>query len=215
MSLDYYIYFQVLSLLLATANYRRLKAFNLQSFTFLIYIACVVEIAGFKFKQHHEINYLVYNIYLLFSTPLQLFLFYKMLMPVKLQEKIFILISAGALLFIVINFFAFQGINIFNTYSLTLGMLLNIVFSVLILVKRFLFEENITNFFNHPYLWINAAILIFSLGTLVVLGLQHYIEANKIQINNKNAYRQIMPILNVILYLAYSYAFLLCRQTLS
>lgn len=119
------------------------------------------------------------------------------------------------MLFILIDFYFLQGVSMFNTYSLILIMLLNIVFSVLILVNFFLFDERTIDFLKHPYLWINSGILIFSLGTLVVLGLQHYIEANKIVIGNKNAYRQIMPILNVILYSAYSYAFLLCHRTSS
>ncbi len=215
MSFDYYIYFQIICLLLAIINYRRLKVYKLGAFVFLIYIACVVEIAGFELKQHKETNYLIYNFYLIFSTPVQLLLFYNMLQLVRLQQKIFIVISFLLMLFLLIDFYFFQGVNIFNTYSLVLIMFLNIVFSVLVLFKSFLVDEITTSFFRHPYLWINAGILIFSLGALVMLGLQQYIEVNKLVINNKNAYRQVMPVLNVILYSAYSYAFLLCRQTSS
>jgi hypothetical protein len=215
MNLDYYIYFQIVSLLIAVINYRRLKVYKISAFTFLTYIACIVEIAGFELKQHKEVNYLIYNFYLIFSTPVQLFLFYKMLQPERLQQKIFITISCLSTFFILIDFYFFQGVNVFNTYSLMLIMLLNIAFSVLVLVKIFLIDETAISFFRHPYLWINAGILIFSLGTLVMLGLQQYIEVNRIVINNKNAYRQVMPILNVILYSAYSYAFILCRRMYS
>jgi hypothetical protein len=215
MKLDYYIYFQIISLLLAMINYRRLKIYKLGALVFLIFIACIVEIAGFELKQHKEVNYLIYNFYLVFSTPVQLLLFYKMLQLNQLQQKIFIGTGFLLMLFVLIDFYFLQGVNAFNTYSLVLIMFLNIIFSVLVLFKSFLVDEITTNFFRHPYLWINAGILIFSLGTLVMLGLQQYIEINKIVINNKNAYRQVMPVLNVILYSAYSYAFLLCRQTSS
>jgi hypothetical protein len=215
MHLDYYIYFQLLSLLIAIICYERLKANSLTAFIFLIYIACVVELCGYTFKQQQQVNYLIFNFYLVFSTPFQLLLFYNMTKPKGMLQKVFITISSLLLLFILINFYFFQGMNAFNTYSLILIMLLNIVLSVWVLIQRFLIDETTTNFFKSPYLWINAVILIFSLGTLVVLGLQQYIQANKIVINNKNVYRQIMPILNVILYSGYSYAFLLCRKTLS
>ncbi len=212
MHLDFYIYFQILSLLIAILYFKRLNAYHLAPFIFLIYIACIIEVCGFAFKQLQQVNYLIFNLYLVFSTPLQSLLFYNMILPAGIQKNIFIIISSLLMLFILINFYFFQGMNLFNTYSLILIMLINIVFSVFVLIKRFLIDEKPVDFLKHPYLWINASILVFSLGTLVILGLQQYIEANKIQIGDKNAYRQIMPILNVILYSGYSYAFLLCKQ---
>jgi hypothetical protein len=66
--------------------------------------------------------------------------------------------------------------------------------------------------YMHPFFWISVSLLLFSLGSLVVLGLQEYIVSHQIQMEGKSIYRIIMPVLNVILYLGYTYAFLLCRK---
>jgi ABC-type dipeptide/oligopeptide/nickel transport system permease component len=73
-------------------------------------------------------------------------------------------------------------------------------------------SENYFELSKHPYFWTAAGLLIFSLGTLVVLGMNQFIRINNLTIVNKALYRTIMPVLNVILYSSYSYAFYLCAR---
>jgi hypothetical protein len=47
--------------------------------------------------------------------------------------------------------------------------------------------------------------------TLVVLGLQTYILINHVEIAHQSLYHAIMPVVNAVVYLGYSYAFILCR----
>jgi len=214
MHIDYYVYFQLISLLIALLCHVRLKAYHLTNYIPLLYITCIIELSAGIVKQTSQVNYFIYNLYLLFSTPIQVLLFYRMLKPLSNGKVLMLSVSTLLLLFLVVNFYFLQGLETFNSYSLIFIMLFNIVCSSLVLLKTLLLEERQTNVFKEPYFWINSATLLFSLGTLVVLGLQQYIIINKIQIENKSVYRSIMPILNVILYSAYSYAFLLCQRTL-
>jgi hypothetical protein len=90
-------------------------------------------------------------------------------------------------------------------------MLLTIVFSCLILFSLATADNFNLPFFRHPYFWINAGNLLFSLVTLVLLGLQQVIIANKIELQHKSLYYAILPIVNIILYIGLIYAFILCR----
>jgi ABC-type Co2+ transport system permease subunit len=90
-------------------------------------------------------------------------------------------------------------------------MLFNIFFCCITLLKYALVEDSMYHFFKTPYFWVSSGLLIFSLATLVVLGLQNYILSHRVQIQQINVYRIVMPIANIVLYSAYSYAFILCR----
>lgn len=121
-------------------------------------------------------------------------------------------ISFLVILFTVLNFMLLQGSTIFNTYSLIISMLVFSLLSVMVLIKLFNNDESDIELHKHPYFWISAATLLFSAGALILLGLQQFIEAEKIQIGKMNLYRVIMPVLIVVMYSSYIYAFILCRK---
>jgi len=112
----------------------------------------------------------------------------------------------------VINYLFLQGTKQLNTHSIILIEIMNIILSCFVLVQLVFKDDIERSLFNEPYFWINVGSLFFSLGTLVVMGLQQYIRANYIQLNKVSAYFFIMPFLNVILYSSWSYGFILCKR---
>lgn len=209
-----YLFCQLLSLLIAIFCYKRLRMFSLQAFIPLLLITCSIEILAscnemFGWKS----NYFLYNWYLLLSPPFYLYLFYKMLDLQGTAGFVFAVIALLAVLLVFLNYFFVQGNSIFNNYSFLFIEIINIVFCCIILFKMALIDEpGPEPLFQLPYFWISLSLLLFSLGAVVVLGMQEYIAKNKIEIEGKPLYRFIMPALNMVLYLGYSYAFLLCRK---
>jgi hypothetical protein len=189
-----------------------LKACSLSAFIPLLVIVNLTEFIGTNFQAFGwSSNYIVYNVYLLVSTPLFFYLAGKMLFLTRRESIIFFTICFLCLLLMILNFWYIQGQNRFNTYSLGLWDILMIVFSGLCLVRLTVFDQEEMNFMKEPYFWINSLNLMFCLITLVLLGLQSYIQVNHIEIANKSMYSAIMPLVSAILYAGYSYAFILCR----
>ena len=212
MIIEGYQYWQLLSLLFACICITQLKRFSIAAFIPLLIVVNVVEIIGTNSHLFGwPTNYPVYNMYLILTTPLYLYLYSQMLFLSGFALHVFRLIALLCMLLILLNYFFLQGAEIFNTNALVLVMILNIIFSCLVLFRLSSYDFVRPNLLKEPYFWINAATLLWSMVTLVLLGLQHYIYSNRIQIGNKSLYAALMPSANVILYAAYSYAFLLCK----
>lgn len=212
MHIDWFEYFQITSLAVAIYCRRGLKACSLLAFIPLLVIANITELVGTNFHAFGwTSNYIVYNVYLLLSTPFLFYLAGKMLFLSKRESVIFFTVCFLCLLLIVINFIYIQGETQFNTYSLGLVEILMIIFSGLCLVRLTVFDQEEMNFMKEPYFWINSLNLMFGLITLVLLGLQSYILVNHIEIANKKLYAAILPTVNAVVYGGYSYAFILCK----
>lgn len=210
--MDWYQYWQLACLLVAVVCISGLRRFSIAAFIPLLIIINAVEITGDNFRLFGlQNNYFIYNLYLIFSTPLTLYLYQRMLHLNGYPLQVFRAIALLCMLIILLNYFFLQGEYLFNTNALVLIMILNIIFSCLVLFRLSLHDAKQTQLYREPYFWINAANLLFSLLTLVLLGLQQYIRSHHIEIENKSLYRSIMPAANIILYTVYSYAFLLCQ----
>lgn len=206
-------YFQILSLLLSIIYNRGLSKFKISGFIPLLSITCIAEFIGsnrsyFGWKN----NYLLYDWYLIISFLITYYVFYKMLAYVSWIRVIFFCLGFLLLTFLLLNIFFIQGADHFDTYSLILTEFVTTLLSLLILVKLFKEDDFSIMLYQHPYFWISGATLIFSVSTLVILGLQQYIEAQHLQYDGKNIYRVLTPIMNVVLYVSYSYAFFLCNK---
>lgn len=211
---EYYQYFQYLSLLVAIIFAKELRQNRLELFVPLLIVVCITETTANYLSNilNREDNYKVYNLYLIISTPLILCLFFKMLdMGKTLVARVFLYVAIFFEIFLIINYVLLQGLDTFNSYSLILIMSLNIFFSCMVLLNLARNEEREIALLKEPYFWINSANLLFSLSTLVILGLYQYIHKHNIELGNKSLYRYIVPASNVILYSAYTYSFYLCR----
>jgi hypothetical protein len=206
-------YFQILSFLLAIIYSRGLSKFKINGFIPLLLVVCVTEFIGtnmlyFGWKN----NYFLYDCYLIISFPVTFYIFYRMLDYVSWIRMIFFCTGTLVLVFFLLNIFFVQGFRQFNTYTLILTEFITTLLSLLVLIKLFKEDDFSIMLYEHPYFWISGATLIFSVCTLVILGLQQYIEMQQIQFNGKNIYRILTPIMNVVLYSSYSYAFYLCYK---
>jgi uncharacterized membrane protein YhaH (DUF805 family) len=193
--------------------WKGLKACSLLAFIPLLVIVNITELTAMNFRAFGwSSNYLIYNLYMLLSTPFFFYLAGKMLFLTKKEAVIYYIVCVLCLLLVFVNFGFIQGMKRFNTYSLGLIEIMIIVFSGLCLVRLTVFDEKELNFMKEPYFWINSLNLLFGLITLVVLGLQSYILINQIEIAHRALYYAIMPAVNAIVYAGYSYAFILCRK---
>ncbi|MDP4214077.1 MAG: hypothetical protein Q8926_15785 [Bacteroidota bacterium] len=212
MHIAWYEYFQIICLCMAIYCRKGLKACSLLAFIPLMVVVNIAELTGMNFRAFGwTSNYLIYNLYLLVSTPFFFFLAGKMLFLTKKESIIYYIVCVLSLILILVNFMYFQGSKQFNTYSLGLIEVMMIVFSGLCLLRLTVLDQEELNFMKEPYFWINSLNLLFGLITVVVLSLQSYILINQIEIAYKPLYYAIMPAVNAIVYTGYSYAFLLCR----
>lgn len=215
MFIEYYQYLQYFALIASIFFFKGLRQFNIEGFVLLLLIVCVTETTANYLSNvlNREDNFRIYNFYLLVSTPVSLFLYYKMLHLKGAGEKIYFYISFLCSLLIAFNLCFVQGPDTFNSYSIVIIMLINIAFNCLIILNLVNTDDPGTRLLKHPYFWINSSSLLFSLSTLVVLGLREYILSNHISIGDKSIYRYIVPASNVILYSAHAYAFYLCPKS--
>lgn len=212
MHIAWYEYFQIISLCIAIYCWKGLKACSLLAFIPLLVVVNITELTAMNFRAFGwTSNYLIYNLYLLVSTPFFFFLAGKMLFLTRKESVIYFIVCVLSLILILVNFLYFQGSKQFNTYSLGLIEIMIIVFSGLSLVRLTILDQEELNFMKEPYFWINSLNLLFGFFLLVVLSLQSYIRINHIEIAHKPLYYAILPAVNAIVYAGYSYAFVLCR----
>ena len=194
--------------------FKGLRRFGLAAFLPLLLITCTIELLGSN-SAHFGLktNVFIYNLYLLISPPFYFWLFYRMLNLTGKPRYIYVFISVLSVLLILVNYYFLQGTQKFNSDSFLFIEIINIVFCSLVLFKMAVIDEpENEKIYQHPYFWTAVSLFLFSLGSLIVLGLYEYIASRKIQMEGKNIYRIIMPYLNIILYLGYAYAFVLCRK---
>jgi hypothetical protein len=212
MHIELFQYFQLASLLLAIWCYRGLAGYSLQLFVPILAITNLLETVGVNYMQSDQVpNDIFYNLYMVQTTPLYLYLYGKMLHLRKNEGTIFRGIFSLVVFFLLFNFFYWQGMNDFNTYSLILTEVTHIVFSSLTLIRLSASDRSQGALAREPYFWINSGNLLFGLVTLVLLGLQDYIRKHQIQIEHKALYIAILPTANILLYSMFGLAFLLCQ----
>jgi hypothetical protein len=213
MHITWYAYFQMLSLCVAIYCWKGLKACSLQAFIPFLIIVNITELTAMNYQAFGwPSNYIVYNFYLIVSTPFLFYLAGKMLFLTRKESIIFNIVCILCMLLVVFNFIFIQGTTEFNSYSLSLIYILVIVFSGLCLVRLTITDHKELNFIKEPYFWINSLNLFFGLITLVVLSLQSYILINHVEIAHRTLYDAILPVVNALVYAGYSYAFILCRM---
>jgi len=208
-------YFQILSLLLAIACCKGLSKFRLWGLIPLLTIVCITEFIGanriyFGWKN----NYLLYNCYLVLTFPIIMYIFFRMLQYRGKAKKIF----WGAILltfFFLLSLFFEEGPYNFNEHILIVTEFASVILPLLVLIMLFKEDDFSIMLYNHPYFWISGATMIFSISTLVILGLKEYIKSHNAQIDGQILYKVLIPMLNIVLYVSYSYACWLCYKIAS
>ena len=213
MHIAWFSYFQLISLGVAIYCRKGLRACSLLAFIPLLVIVNLTELIGTNYLSFGwTSNYFVYNLYIIFSTPFFFYLAGKMLFLTKKETIVFSIVCSLCMVLILVNYGFIQGQVKFNTFSMGLEEIMLIIFSGLCLLRLTVLDRQEINFMKEPYFWINSLNLLGGLITVVVLGLQSYIQLNKIEIAHRSLYNAILPIVNAIVYSGYSYAFMLCKM---
>jgi len=212
MKLMLYQAFQYVALVAGGFFYVSLKRWKLLPFLFICLLAVIIESASkwVIYKQYSS-NYFLINLYFLISTPLFLWGYFMQFRLNPLNQKRYKITAFVICILFLLNYLFLEGPVALDTLSIILQQFINILLTCGLLFQMATIEEQF-NLSAEPMFWISAGLLIFSLGTLVVLGMNGFIRLNHITIQNKNLYRVIMPALNIILYTAYTYAFYLCMR---
>ncbi len=208
----YYSYFQAAASISGLLFFRSVKLAGLGWFLLLCVAGFVIDIGslwwviGLGFPN----NYPIINLYSVVALTLLLIGFYKPLMLSPNEAKWYKRIAAFLIITVIIDYILTVGADK-NSILGNLGFnFFGIILSCTWLFKLAIKDE-VFSFFDEPLFWIASGFLIFCLGALVVMGMSQYIRIHQITIQNKPLYRVIMPMLNVILYSSFTYAFILCR----
>ena len=216
MTILWYQYFQLFSLLCAFICLRGLNSYSIGIMIPILLLDNVTEfVAGNYLLFHWKSNYFIYNLYLLLSTPLFLYLFSILLNLNRRQKRNYFIGCFGLEILVLLNYFLLQGPWEFNTYSNLLIQASYIILSCLALARLTIGKDDESLILQDPRFCINAMILLFSMVTLILLGSQKYIKLHHIEIHHKVLYFAVMPIANAVLYAGYSCAFFLCRMQIS
>ncbi|RKR81147.1 hypothetical protein BDD43_1291 [Mucilaginibacter gracilis] len=204
---------QLISLITAIFCYKGLKKFKLTAFVPLLILVCIVEFIAGNYKMWGwPSNYIVYDLYFILSTPILLYILNNMLAFKKKGQLIYWLINSCLMLFVTYNTFFLQGLHKIDTYSYLTVESFMVIWSLIAIFRQFLEDDAATMLNEHPYFWINGSTVIFGLGILFIMGLSDYIIEKKIFLYGKHIYQYVTKALNFVLYISYSYAFILCRK---
>jgi hypothetical protein len=214
MTILYFQYFQLFSLLLAIVCRKGLNSFSIGILIPILLLDNIADILGVNDTLifHSVDNYFIYNIYFLISTPLYLYLFTVMFNADRLERRRILLAGLAIESFMLVNYFFIQGMHSFDSFNSLLVNLTDFVFSCLVLTRLAIRKEEDSLLFTDPGFWLNTLILLFSLTSMVGLGLQEYIMAHHIQLGGKSLYIALMQAANAVLYAGYSGAIILCQK---
>lgn len=153
MTIALYQYSQLICLVISILCRKGLRRFSLIAFIPLLIIDNIIEFIGKnRLLFGWDNNYFVYNIYLIVSPPIYMYLYAKMLNLKKEVHKVFWAMYILCILLILLNYFFIQGYRQFNTYSVMLIMILNIVLCCLVLFKLSLQQpQKEINLIFEPY----------------------------------------------------------------
>lgn len=213
MKIEAWQFFEYFSFALAVVYYRGLKAYSLQLMVpFLFYVSCSESIAAYYVELGLPTARGFGNVYLLVAAGVFFILFYNMIKPKGKFGLIYKIAAVLSMLFFAYDLFD-SNIHDINSVTLVVSFIQQILLT-LVLLFRLAFDEDSSNtLVKEPYFWIGVGILIFSLITIVAMGLQPFLNRNQITISGKSVHRVIIPIACVFLYSCYSYSFYLTSRT--
>ncbi len=211
--ISYYVYLlvQTSSFLVCLYLYKSLKNTELRYFLPFLFLTLVVELTGLWMTQHGIKNYLLFNVFTTFEFIFYSFLFYK-----HYRKHNFKVLSLAFMpLYIIavfINLMYFQGIEKFHTYTFLLGSFFIVIFCCLFFYESVLPEYLENTLTKQPFFWVCTGLLLFYLGSVIINALFEYLRSFDMQIEGKKIYGTINQSLNVILYSAFIFSFILCRN---
>jgi hypothetical protein len=205
------LYFQLLTFLVAVFCYRGLLRFSIGLFVPIFFIEALFALMYTKYRVVDGSPIVVLNnIRMVLTYCLDVYVFSRMIRPNRIEKVIVNILLVVGCLFILLNTFVFQGSKHYDSFSWLLLIVIQVIFSALILMRMSLIDEDSPPFFRHPYLWIASANLLYGLFSLVLWVLFQFFLGKNVQFE----FGVVLPIEDVIfiLYcLMFCYAFILCK----
>ncbi len=206
-----YLLVQASSFLVCLFLFKTLKNTDLKYFLPFLLLTLVIELTGLWMTAHGIKNYLLYNVFTTFEFVFYAFLFYKHYRKnnFKLLSLVFMPLYIIA---VFINLMYYQGTEKFHTYTFLLGSFFIVVFCCLFFYESVLPEYLENTLTKQPFFWVCTGLLLFYLGSVIINALFEYLRSFDMQIEGKKIYGTINQSLNVILYSAFIFSFILCRN---
>ncbi len=206
-----YLLVQASSFLVCIYLFKYLKDTLLKYFLPFLLITLTVELVGFWLTKIGIKNYLLYNVF----TTLE-FIFYSFLFSKHLKTTLFKKLTLGFMPFyatmVFLNLQFIQGYNSFHTYTFLLGSFFIVLFCCLFFYESVLPEHLDHPLAKQPFFWVCTGLLLFYMGSVIINALFEYLRSYDLQQEGKRIYGIINQSLNVVLYSAFIYAFILCRK---
>jgi len=206
-----YLLVQASSFLVCIYLFKYLKDTLLKYFLPFLLITLTVELVGFWLTKIGIKNYLLYNVF----TTLE-FIFYSFLFSKHLKTTLFKKLTIGFIPFyammVFLNLQFIQGYNSFHTYTFLLGSFFIVLFCCLFFYESVLPEHLDHPLAKQPFFWVCTGLLLFYMGSVIINALFEYLRSYDLQQEGKRIYGIINQSLNVVLYSAFIYAFILCRK---
>ncbi|MBA4257978.1 MAG: hypothetical protein C0446_02360 [Chitinophaga sp.] len=206
-----YLLVQASSFLVCIYLFKYLKDTLLKYFLPFLLITLTVELVGFWLTKIGIKNYLLYNVF----TTLE-FIFYSFLFSKHLKTTLFKKLTLGFMPFyatmVFLNLQFIQGYNSFHTYTFLLGSFFIVLFCCLFFYESVLPEHLDHPLAKQPFFWVCTGLLLFYMGSVIINALFEYLRSYDLQEEGKRIYGIINQSLNVVLYSAFIYAFILCRK---
>lgn len=202
---------QIISFVVCLSLFRTLKSTNLRFFLPFLLLTIVVELVGSWSIRNGIRNYMMYNLFTGFE-----FVFYAFLFNRHFKLRIYKNLSAYFIPFyclaVFINLSYIQGPNNFHTYTFLLGSFFIVIFCCLFFYESVLPDQLENQLTKQPFFWVCTGLLLFYLGSVIINALFEYLRSFNMQEEGKRIYGIINQSLNVVLYSAFIFAFVLCRN---
>jgi hypothetical protein len=206
-----YLLVQASSFLVCLFLYKSLKKTDFRYFLPFLLLTLVVELTGYWMTQIGIKNYLLYNAFTTFEFIFYAFLFYKHYRKNKFKVLSLVFMPLY-IIAVTINLLYYQGTEKFHTYTFLLGSFFIVVFCCLFFYESVLPEFLENTLTKQPFFWVCTGLLLFYLGSVIINALFEYLRTFDMQIEGKKIYGTINQSLNVILYSAFIFSFIVCRN---
>jgi hypothetical protein len=202
---------QIISFTVCLILFKTLRRTDLRLFLPFLLLTISVEIIGSWSIRHGIRNYLMYNVFTAFEFVFYSYLFY-IHFKIPLYRRIAIFFIPFYIICVFYNLAYLQGINNFHTYTFLLGSFFIVVFCCLFFYESVLPEQLEKQLTKQPFFWVCTGLLLFYLGSVIINALFEYLRSFDMQEEGKRIYGIINQSLNVVLYSAFIFAFVLCRN---
>lgn len=178
-------------------------------FILFLLVTVVVEVCGIYVRTElHLPNFMIYNVFLLVECLVQSYFFYYLYKTYRSTRRLF----TGWLIIFAFFYFTELVKSHFGAYvsasstTMSVGLILASVYFYYLLLKEEKSRQLVT---YAPFWWVNGTICFYFAGIACNLFFSYLVQDRTPGIGHSARYI-VFSILNIILYLSWSYAFI-CR----